>query len=105
MKIKKYDIMISNNTFNSSINRIINQSYKILCYREENKDWEKPLKTVIIEIIGMQRLIQDENNFFVLLSKLEALFNLNETNDFFDFRRTVFECMTLLEGMIVCNQD
>lgn len=97
MTIKKYDIMISDSTFNNTINRIINQSYKILCYREEDKDWEKPLKTVIIEIIGVQRLIQEENNFFILISKLESLFTLDKNTDFFDFRRTIFECMTILE--------
>ena len=48
--IIKYDIDIDNETIQSNLKRIINQVYKLLPMREESAQWEKPLKTIIVEL-------------------------------------------------------
>lgn len=103
MIITKYNnYLVSEKVFDSNINRIINQCYKILCYREENKEWWKPLQTIILDLIGLQRLIEDES-LLILISKLESLFFLTKENDFFNFRRMIFECLGLLDGVKKCK--
>ncbi len=46
----------------------------------------------------MKRLFSgwQEESFFVLLCKLEGMFNLTEEKDFSLYRRTIFECLSLL---------
>ena len=41
------DVSIKDEDFSINIKRIINQLYKILPMREEGKDLEKPLETLI----------------------------------------------------------
>ena len=43
----KYGVSIDKESFSINIKRIINQLYKILPMREEGKDWQKPLETLI----------------------------------------------------------
>jgi hypothetical protein len=43
----KYGVSIDKESFSTNIKRIINQLYKILPMREEGKDWQKPLETLI----------------------------------------------------------
>jgi hypothetical protein len=81
----------------SNLNRITNQIYKLLPSREEGIDWEKPLQTLIIELTGMNNLLADQVNLFSLLCKLEALKTLNKEEDFFLYRKTIFECLGLLD--------
>lgn len=94
--IGKYNYEIDTNTLINTFNRLTNQCYKILCYKEENKEWNKPLKTVILELIGLQRLI-DKDTLLTLISKLESLFTLEEEDDFFEFRRVIFESLNILD--------
>jgi hypothetical protein len=69
--------------------------------REEGSDWQKPLKTVIYELAGMNNLLNEQqDNFFKLLCKLESLFLLDKEEDFLEFRRTIFESLSLVEEMI-----
>ncbi len=58
-----------------NLSRITNQIYKLLPSREEGLDWEKPLQTLTIELIGMNRLIPDQEELFSLLCKLEINFS------------------------------
>ena len=37
-----------------------------------------------------------EDSFFVLICKLEGMFSLVEEEDFSLYRRTIFECLSLL---------
>ena len=77
--------------------RITNQIYKLLPMREQGKDWEKPLKTLIIELSGMERLFQEYNNlFFLILCKMEGLFTLTNEKDMGSYRNTIFECIGVL---------
>lgn len=98
-----FDIDIIHKNFN----RIINQIYKLLPMREEGQDWVKPLETLIEELSGMKRLIKDQDQiFFILLCKMEGLFNLSEQEKMSIYRRSIFECLDLLNKIDknVCNR-
>mgnify|MGYP003458750642 CR=1 FL=1 len=103
--ILKYEILMDNKAIITNLKRIINQIYKLLPSREEGLDWEKPLSTLIEEIAGMSNLLVGQQEIlFPLLCKLEGLFTLTETKDFFLFRRTIFECLSLVNELIkVCQ--
>lgn len=100
----KYGLIIDSSTFSNNIKRIINQLYKLLPMREEGKDWQKPLQTLIEELSGLQRLVYgQESRFLTILSKMEGLFNLtNDAQDMPLYRRTIFECLSLLS---ILNTD
>ncbi len=98
--ILKYNAEIDNHAIENSIKRITNQIYKLLPNREENVDWEKPLETIIEELAGMDRLLIGQHNIlFPLICKLEGLFTLTEEDDFLLFRRTIFECLSLISSL------
>lgn len=100
MKIK-YEIQIKNEAIQNNLKRLINQTYKLLPTREEFGDWEKPLSTIIEEVAGMSELFLDHHNiFFCLLCKLEGLFLLIQEDDFFLFRKTIFECLGLMNDLV-----
>lgn len=107
--ILKYNINIDNQTISHRIQNLINQTYKLLPSREEGTDWQKPLETIIEELAGIQRLM--ENNFseifFPLLSKMEGLYSLIEEEDFSCYRRTIFECLNLMNILQkeICQQN
>lgn len=94
----KYNTEIDNIIIIENIKRLINQTYKLLPNREEGIDWQTPLSTIVEEIAGMSYLFNEDfgGNALSLISKLEGLNSLNEENDFFNFRRTIFECLNLL---------
>lgn len=93
----KYNLDIPNADIQLSLKRIINQIYKLLPTREEGNEWQKPLETIIEELCGMERLLNDHTaTFFTLLCKLEGLFSLIREEDFSLYRRTIFECLGLL---------
>ena len=107
--ILKYNIEIDTAAINENIKRLTNQIYKLLPNREEDADWQTPLTTIIEEIGGMSRLVTGhQETLFILLCKLEGLFMLTNENDFFSYRRTIFECLNLmstLKGEIEICQD
>ena len=92
----KYGIEISKEAFDSSINRLTNQLWKLIPMKENDEDWQKQLQTLIIEISGLNIIF--DSLFLQLLSKLEGL-NLQEDIDFGLYRKTVFECISLLQGI------
>lgn len=94
------NIEIDNEAIFSNLKRLTNQIYKLLPNREENIDWENPLKTIIEEFCGMARLLPNQQIvIFSLICKLEGLFTLNEDSEsaFFEYRRTIFECLNLVQ--------
>lgn len=96
MKIN--NVEISNRAIINNLKRLINQIYKLLPNREEKIDWESPLNTIIEEISGMARLMTEQHEvLFPLLCKLEGLFTLTKEEDFYEYRRTIFECLSLLQ--------
>ena len=64
-------------------------------------DWKAPLATIIEELGGMSSLMEDkQTTLFSLLCKLEGLFLLDTKEEFFTFRRTIFECLNLIGRLI-----
>ncbi len=95
--MNKYNLEVSSQVFASSLKRNINLVYKLLPMREEGQDWERPLETIIEELVGMNRLLIDlQPNLFPIICKLEGLFSLTDKKDMSLFRRTIFECLSLL---------
>ncbi len=108
MKLK-YNIDINNSVINNRLQNLINQVYKLLPVREEGTDWQKPLQTILEELIGMYRLMNGgySETYFPLLNKLEGLYSLTDENDFLCYRRTIFECLGLMNDLQkkICHQS
>lgn len=104
--ILKYNVDIEEQTIHNRLQNLINQTYKLLPSREEGADWEKPLQTILEELAGMQRLMNCGYSeiFFPLLNKLEGLYSLVEDDDFLCYRRTIFECLGLMNDLqkLIC---
>lgn len=82
----------------ADINRLTNQLWKLIPMRENEENWQGQLDTVILELLGLEDvyMIADEK-FLVLLSKLKGLRNTEIM--FSIYRKTVFECISLLREM------
>jgi len=94
----KNNLFLVDGTVEQNIIRLINQIYKLLPLREEKADWQKPLSTILEELYGMDTiLVNCHNRFFSLLCKLEGLHKLEAEEDFSLYRRTIFECLSLLQ--------
>lgn len=83
----------------TNLHRLTGQVFRLLPAREEGEDWTKPLETLIIEITGMFNVIPDLQTGLTVLSKLEGLRQQGKDVDFALFRRTIFECCTLLSNL------
>ena len=98
--MNKYDLQITPQVFEASIKKNINLIYKLLPMREEGQDWTKPLETILEELVGMNRLLIGlQPAMFPIICKLEGLFSLTENKDMSLFRRTIFECLSLLSKL------
>ena len=99
--ILKYGIDIDNVAIKNTLKKFTNQLYKLLPSREEGLDWEKPLTTLIEEMAGMERLMKEfQESLFLIFCKMEGLFILTQEEDFFLYRRTIFECLGLINEII-----
>lgn len=107
--ILKYNININNNVIVDRLQNLINQIYKLLPMREEGAEWEKPLDTILQQLAGMQRLMEGgfPEIFFPLLNKLEGLYSLITEEEFLCYRRTIFECLGLMNDLKekICQQN
>lgn len=72
-------------------NKLKNKLYGLLCEREKNRDWEKFLDAILIELYGYTEE-QKTINYYILYYKLSTLRFLKYEY----FRSTIFDCMTLL---------
>ena len=103
--VLKYDAEIKDTAVHNNLQKITNQIYKLLPEREEGLDWQTPLSTIMEELAGMDELLIDHHDlFFSLLCKLEGLLTLTETEDFFLYRRTIFECLGLVNSIRLACQ-
>ena len=100
--VLKYNIEIAEDAIIENIDRIINQIFKLLPFREEGGDWETPLHNLILEVGGMNKLLSDQTILFSLLCKMEALTVLTEEDDYLAFRKLIFECLGLLKQLKSC---
>lgn len=90
-----------------NIVRLTNQIYKLLPMKEENLNWEKSLKSIIIELSGFNKIYKNQKELFQILCKLNGLLELKNKVDIEIFRKTIFECLNLMNILEnnVCNQD
>ena len=103
--VLKYDVEIKDTAVHNNLQKITNQIYKLLPEREEGLDWQTPLSTIMEELAGMDELLIDHHDlFFSLLCKLEGLLTLTEAEDFFLYRRTIFECLGLVNSIRLACQ-
>lgn len=74
------------------INKLKNKLFGLLCEYEKNRDWEKFLDSILIELQGYP---EEEKtiNYYILFYKLSSLRFLNYKY----FRSTIFDAMNLLE--------
>lgn len=72
-------------------NKLKNKLFGLLCEREKERDWEKFLDSIIIELLGYPEE-QKTINYYILFYKISALRYLRY--DY--FRTTIFDCMTLI---------
>ena len=72
-------------------NKLKNKLFGLLCEFEKNREWEKFLDSIIIELMGIP---EDERtiNYYILMHKLSSLRYLRYEY----FRSTIFDCMTLI---------
>lgn len=96
--ITKYSFSFDKEDIKKEIIRMTNQMWKLIPMRENNEDWDKQLETVIIDIAGKEEIFLHNSHFLQLLSKLEGLRVIN--TDFTIYRKTVFECINLLNEFI-----
>lgn len=88
-------VVIKAKTIKSNLNRVVNQIYKLLPMFEEDMDWQKPVDTLVIEVLGMSSLLNHQTTLFSLACKLKGLQEYDDDIPFQLFRRTVFECCGL----------
>ncbi len=94
--ITKYMFEFQQEDIDINVRRLTNQLWKLIPMREHEEDWPKQLDTVIIEIAGLNEIFMAPQ-FLQLLCKLEGL-KVQETN-FELYRKTVFECISLLQEL------
>lgn len=92
------DFVPTRESVEKNIIRLINQFWKLIPMRENEEDWEKQLDTVIIEVAGLGKIFAGVPQFLQLLAKLCGLRDV-ETS-FSLYRKTVFECISLLRGCL-----
>ncbi len=90
----KYNFEIDDKIYEQNINRLTNQLWKLIPMREHEENWKGQLDTVLIELTGLNEIFNVNSKFLILLSKLEGI--KNSESDFMIYRKTVFECISLL---------
>lgn len=94
--LDKYNINFSEEDIMKNVQRLTNQLWKLIPMREHDEDWQKQLDTVTIEIAGLNEIFMGPY-FLQLLSKLEGLRIIDSTFEL--YRKTIFECISLLQGL------
>lgn len=92
-------IIIPDHVLSSDIKRLTNQMWKLIPMRENEENWIGQLDSLFLEISGLGNLasVNEDEKFLILLSKLEGL--RIENIDFLIYRKTVFECISLLREL------
>ena len=72
-------------------NKLKSKLFGLLCEFEKNREWEKFLDSILIELMGYS---DDEKtiNYYILFHKISSLRFLKYEY----FRSTIFDCMSLL---------
>jgi len=94
--LTKYNFDFRLEDIDTNVRRLTNQMWKLIPMREHDENWPKQLDTVTLEIAGMNEIFMSPQ-FLQLLSKLEGL---RVTDLSFElYRKTVFECISLLQEL------
>ena len=92
----KFLFEISQEEISANVRRLTNQLWKLIPMREHEEDWAKQLDTVILEIAGLNEIFIHPQ-FLQLLCKLEGLKAVETSFEL--YRKTVFECISLLQEL------
>ena len=92
----KYGMHIDEIDFELYLIYLKNKIYKLLPLKEEKLEWDKYLNTILVELSGLNSLFPNQPLLLSLLSKLEGLYRLE---DFMLYRRTIFECLNIVEEL------
>ena len=82
----------------NNINRLTNQLWKLIPMREHNENWKDHLSSLLIELNGLSEIYNNTPSCISLLSKLHGLLKID--SDFYIYRKTVFESITLLREIV-----
>lgn len=94
------EIPISDEVINYNVKRILSQTFALLPMREEGKDWQKPLETLTNEVLGLSAFLPNEVIVLSVACKLQGLLETKEEDNFPFYRRTIFECCSLLSKLL-----
>lgn len=94
-----YNFSFSSEVEIEEITRLTNQIWKLIPMRENNEDWLKQLDTVIIRVAGLNKIFNSDWRFLDLLAALEGIKEKEELISFSFYRKTIFECISLLQGL------
>lgn len=72
-------------------NKLKNKLFGLLCEYEKDREWEKFLDNIFIELNGVPEECRTIN-YYILIHKISSLRYLNYKY----FRSTIFDCMSLL---------
>ena len=72
-------------------NKLKNKLFGLLCEFEKDREWERFLDSILIELLGWEEE-QKTINYYILYAKLSSLRFLRY--DY--FRTTIFDCMNLI---------
>lgn len=89
----------SRGTIAANLNRLTGQVFRLLPAREEGEDWIKPCETLITETLGLFDLVPELSEGLTVASKLQGLKEQGVEVEFPLYRRTIFECCTLLSKL------
>lgn len=69
--------------------------------KEHQENWRSQLYSLLEEIAGLGKiaLVSKDENFLILLAKLEGL-DSEYAKDFMIYRKTVFKCIDLLAKVL-----
>lgn len=98
--LTKYGFKMSEDSLEKNVTRLTNQTWKLIPMRENEEDWQKQLDTVILEIAGLNEIFLENPQFLQLLDKLEGIRAMEAVIDFSLYRKTVFEAIGLLRGLV-----
>jgi hypothetical protein len=91
-----YYTTVDNEVVYSMLDRMISQTFKLLPMREEEQDWEKPLETLSIELLGLSKIFPQNPSLFSAVCKMEGIKEMSDKMDFMTYRRMIFEICGLL---------
>lgn len=83
---------MDNNVKDAYNNKLKNKLFGLLCEFEKDREWEKFLDSILIELMGYPE--EDKTiNYYILFYKLSSLRFLKYEY----FRSTIFDCMSLIK--------